>query len=252
MSRGVFFLRTGILEYQADGLAMAGWLAYDEACPGPRPGVLVFPAAPGLGSQVRNAALRLAELGYVALGCDLYGGGRFFDGIEPPIDLLSDLRARLSGVRDRANGAMEALSRHAKVDASRIAAIGYCFGGVMALELARSGAPLAAAIGFHTPLLTERPQDAKNIKGRILICTGSEDREAGSDARAAFEAEMRAGGVDWHLSLYGGVYHSFTNPDAGFYQKPDYARYDPYAHERSWREMLDLLEEVFSPGTIKD
>jgi dienelactone hydrolase len=235
------------LDYEADGLAMQGWLAWDDAISGPRPGVLVFPALPGIGTQIRESAERLAAMGYAALACDLYGGGVFYDDLDIAVPLLAALRGRLDGVRARSRGAFDALRCQAMVDPARIAAIGYCFGGVMALELARDGADIAAAVGFHTPLRTARPQDAKNIKAAVLICTGSEDREANAEDRAAFEQEMRDGGVtDWRLSLYGNVYHSFTNPDADGYGKPDYARYDARAHRRSWTEMHHCLEEAFA------
>ena len=237
-------MRTEAIAYEADGLAMEGWLAFEEGFTAHRPGVLVFPAMPGIGTQVRNAAERLASEGYVALGCDLYGGGRFYDDLQMAGGLLSELRKRLDRVRARAAGGLRALIARPEVDPSRIAAIGYCFGGVMALELARSGADIAAVAGFHTPLGTSRPEDARNIKGKILICTGSKDVEANAAERGDFEAEMDAGGVDWRLSLYGGVYHSFTNPDADAYLKPDYARYDKAAHERSWKEMLMLFDEA--------
>ena len=241
-------IETTTLAYRADGLAMEGWLAFDPGATAPRPGVLVFPALPGLGVQVRNAAERLAELGYVGLGCDLYGGGRFYDDVEEAAKALNPIRNDPIATRRRARGALDALVARPEVDPARIAAIGYCFGGVCSLELARDGAPLAAVVGFHTPLRTTRPEDAPNITAAILICTGSEDREANVDDRATFEAEMRAGGVaDWRLSVYGGVYHSFTNPDADSYGKLDYARYDPRAHARSWAEMLTLFDEVFAP-----
>jgi len=240
-------VQTRALHYQADGLAMTGWLAQDDGRTDRRAGVLVFPAAPGLGTQVRDAAERLAGLGYVALGCDLYGGGRFFDDVDEALVLLAPLRTHAEGVRARAGGALAALAAQPTVDPARVAAIGYCFGGIMALELARGGADLAAVVGFHTPLRAIDPSRPIHIKGQVLICTGSEDREANLQDRAAFEAEMRQGGVDWRMSLYGGVYHSFTNPDADSYGKPDYARYNARAHARSWQEMLTLFDESLGP-----
>jgi len=240
-------IKTQELHYEADGLSMTGWLARDEERSHRGPAVLIFPAAPGLGPQVRNAAERLAALGYVALGCDLYGGARFFDDVDEALVLLNPLRRRADGIRARAGAALAALAAQPWVDPARIAAIGYCFGGIMSLELARSGAALGAVVGFHTPLRAVNPDDPIHIKGQVLICTGSEDREANLQDRAAFEAEMRKGGVDWRMSVYGGVYHSFTNPDADRYNKPDYARYNPRAHERSWQEMLTLFDEALGP-----
>jgi dienelactone hydrolase len=239
-------MRTEVLPYPADGLAMEGWLAYDETLPGPRPGVLVFPAMPGLGVQTRTSAQRLAAAGYVALAADLYGGGQFHDDIDAAMAPFKALRQSADGVVNRARGALDALTALPQVDAAKIAAIGYCLGGLMALELARSGARVAAVVGFHTTLKTPQPGSAANIQGKVLICTGSLDKEAPPEDRAAFEREMSAAGVDWRMSVYGGVYHSFTNPDADSYNNLDYARYDRRAHERSWREMLDLLDEAFA------
>ena len=124
-----------------------------------------------------------------------------------------------------------------------MAAVGYCFGGTLVLELARGGADLRAVVGFHPGLGTSRPEDARDITGTVLLCVGSEDPHVDGDARAAFEAEMRAGGVDWRMHLYGGVQHSFTHPHADRAGIPGLA-YDPAAADRAWRDMLDLFEEV--------
>jgi dienelactone hydrolase len=131
------------------------------------------------------------------------------------------------------------------VDATKIAAIGYCYGGSMALELARSGAPLAGVIGFHSGLATAAPQDANNIKGKVLVCIGADDPSIPPDQRSAFEQEMREGRVDWQMNLYGGVVHSFTNPEADQRGQPERARYDAKADARSWAEMCAFFEEVF-------
>jgi dienelactone hydrolase len=239
-------MRTEILDYPADGLAMQGWLAYDEAAPGPRPGVLIFPAMPGLGVQTRTSAERLAALGYVALACDLYGGGLFYDDIDAAVVALKALRASGTGLLNRAQGALDALVRLPQVDPGRVAAIGYCLGGEMSLDLARSGAAIGAVVGFHTRLTAQRPA-AIHPRCKILICNGALDHEAPPEDRVAFEREMTAAGVDWRLHLYGGVYHSFTNPDADAYNRPDYARYDARAHARSWLQMMGLFDEAFGP-----
>lgn len=161
--------------------------------------------------------------------------------------LLAALRQRVDGIRVRSRGAFHALAAQPVVDPQRIAAIGYCFGGVSSLELARDGADIVALVGFHIPLRTTRPDDARNIKAAILICTGSKDREATVEDRAAFKQEMRDGGVaDRRISLYDNVWHSFINPDADSYGKPDYARYDAHAHRRSWAEMSTFLAETFA------
>jgi dienelactone hydrolase len=131
------------------------------------------------------------------------------------------------------------------VDPNRIAAIGYCFGGTMALELARGGAPVHGVVGFHSGLATKDPADAKNIKGRVLVCIGADDPGIDPASRSAFEAEMRAAGVNWQMSLYGGVVHSFTNPEASKLGNPAFAAYNEQADMRSWSEMLTLFGEIF-------
>ncbi len=115
----------------------------------------------------------------------------------------------------------------------------------MALELARGGAGIAAVTGFHSGLGTPNPQDARNIKGKVLVCIGADDPSIDADARRAFEEEMTAGGVNWQMSVYGGTVHSFTNKEADKLNQPDFVAYSKQADERSWSEMLSLLDEVF-------
>jgi dienelactone hydrolase len=126
--------------------------------------------------------------------------------------------------------------------------IGYCFGGTMALELARDGADLKAVVGFHPGLTSPRPADSANISGSVLMCCGAEDPVVTIEQRQAFEAEMRERGVaDWRLELYGGVGHSFTNPRVTELGMPGFA-FDAAADRRSWRAMLDLLEDKLCPA----
>ena len=132
-------------------------------------------------------------------------------------------------------------SEHA--DAGQVAAIGYCFGGTLSLELARGGAALQAVVGFHSGLATDRPATAGSITAPVLVCIGADDPFIPADQRLAFEEEMRAAGADWRLNLYGGAVHSFTNPEADGSNPA--LRYDRRADERSWRAMLDLFGEVF-------
>lgn len=234
-----------ILTYEADGLAMRSYL-HVGAGTGRRPGILVFPEAFGLSEHAKSRAERLAELGYVALACDLHGEEQIFDGLDQIMPIITELRADPLRIRARAEGGLTALAARPEVDPARIAAIGYCFGGTMAFELARSGAAIRAAIGFHSGLATARPEDAKNIKGKVLACIGADDPGISPDERAAFEQEMRAGGVDWQLHLYGGVVHSFTNPDADARGMPEFLRYDATADARSWAAMHALLDETLA------
>jgi len=132
-----------------------------------------------------------------------------------------------------------------RTDGHRLAAIGFCFGGTLALELARGGADLKAIVGFHSGLATPRPQDAGAIVGKVLVLIGADDPIIPPEQRSAFEDEMRAGGVDWQLHLYGGVQHSFTNPRANNTGLPGIAYHEP-TDRRSWRAMRDLFDETLS------
>jgi dienelactone hydrolase len=235
-------MRQEILTYEADGLSMRSQLFFDPGAP-PRAGVLVFPEAFGLNDHATGRAKRLAALGYVALACDLHGEGLIVDDLPEAMELLQPLFDDPSRVRARAAGALRALVARPEVDASRVAAIGFCF--PMPLELARSGADLRAAIGFHTGLATKAPAaTAPAIRARILVCIGADDPFIPPDQRAAFEAEMRNAGADWQLQLYDGTVHSFTNPEAAKRNMPDAIRYSAEADERSWASALDLLFET--------
>jgi dienelactone hydrolase len=238
-------MHTEILTYEADGLRMESHLFVDRMRDERRPGVLVFPEAFGLGDHTKDQARRLAELGYVALACDLHGEGEVMTDREKMMAVLGPLRQAPERIRDRAGGGLTALLGRDEVDPARIASIGYCFGGTMSLELARGGAPIAGVVGFHSGLATERPEDAKDITARILVLIGADDPAVPPEQRAAFEAEMRAGKVDWQMKLYGGVVHSFTNPDADAMGMPDVARYDAVADQRSWDEMIAFFGEIF-------
>ncbi len=233
--------------YSAGGLDMEGELFLPAGSSDPRPGVIVFPEGFGISDHSRMRAQRLAGLGYAALACDLHGQAKLYDDLVVVMTLLEALRGDPDQTRARASGAFEAFALLPAVDASRIAAIGYCFGGTMALELARSGADLCGIAGFHSGLATSRPEDAANIRGRVLVCLGADDPRIDAGQRNAFEDEMRAGGVQWEMMVFGKVVHSFTNPDADRLGRPDFARYDARADHRSWAALTELLGEVFAP-----
>jgi dienelactone hydrolase len=139
--------------------------------------------------------------------------------------------------------ALAALKAQPRVDAGKLAAVGYCYGGAAALELARGGADLKAVVGFHSTLTTARPRDAANIKGKVLVHIGADDPAVPAEQCAAFQQEMTAGGVDWRLMLYGRTGHSFTNPEADSWGLPGFS-YAADADRRSWAATKDLFQEV--------
>jgi dienelactone hydrolase len=230
------------IEYFYDGLRLVGHLAVDETTPGKRPAVLISHDAGGLSAHPKSTARRLAELGYVAFALDYYG-----DGQPLPPEQIGERFSQLAGdpgrTRAMAQAGLDVLLASEYADAGRVAAIGYCFGGTMALELAREGADLQAVVGFHSGLSTTQPAEASVITGTVLVCIGADDPIIPPDQRLAFEEEMRAAGVDWRMHLYGGAVHSFTNPGADGSHPA--IRYDRRADELSWRAMVELFKEVF-------
>jgi dienelactone hydrolase len=235
------------IAYRADGLDMIGHLVVDESRTTPGPAVLVSHEGGGLDEHAKAKAQRLAALGYVAFALDYHGGGQ-----RPPADQamsrLQALRTEPERIRALGQAGLDVLLAQAETEPSRVAAIGFCFGGTLSLEMARGGAALQAVVGFHSGLATSRPDDARNIVGSVLVCIGSEDPIVTPEQRADFEREMRDGGVDWRLDLYGGAGHSFTNPAADRLGMAGFA-YDASADERSWRAMIDLFDERLGSPT---
>jgi dienelactone hydrolase len=233
-------MRTETVTYEADGLSFKSEI-FVEAGTEPKPGVLVFPEAFGLGDHARHRAEGLAKLGYAALACDIHGNGRLVSDLGEALGLLKPLYADTKRMRARGLAALKVLKAREEVVPERTASIGFCFGGTMSLELARSGADLQAVVGFHSGLSTTAPKtDAKAYRGRVLVCIGADDPFISPDERKTFEAEMRDAGVDWQMHLYGGVVHSFTNVEAEKRNNPA-MRYSEAADKESWASMQELF-----------
>ena len=233
------------VEYKEGDTLLQGFLAYDDALAGKRPGVLVIHEWNGLNPQVEKRAEMLAGLGYVAFAADIYG-----KGVRPKNPAESGAEARKYRadrplLRRRAAAGLQVLAQNPRVDAGKLAAMGYCFGGGAALELARSGAPIRGAVSFHGNLDTPNPQDAQNIKGKVLVLHGDADPAVPREQVEAFRAEMGAAKVDYQFVAYGGAVHSFTNPNAGNDPSKGSA-YDERADRRSWEAMKQFFAEIFS------
>jgi len=237
-------LQTRTIEYRQGDTVLEGYLAFDTAGPARKPGVLIVHEWTGLGSYAKSRAEQLARLGYVAFAADIYG-----KGVRPnnPKDagatatIYKNDRALL---RERVKAGLDELRRQQGVDAARIAAIGYCFGGTTVLELARSGADVKGIVSFHGGLDTPSPQDAKNIRSKVLALHGADDPYVPAEQVKAFEDEMRGGNVDWQLVKYSKAVHSFTNPDAGNDNSKG-AAYNAEADRRSWEAMQSFFKEIF-------
>ncbi len=237
-------MKQQLLEYTAGGITFKGQLFLGEDLSDKRPGVIVFPEAFGLNEHALVRARRLAELGYVAFAADPHGDGTVFPDLPSVSPAIRALYADRNAWRARLLAAFDALRAQPQVDSGRIAAIGFCFGGACCLELARSGAPLAAIVTFHAGLIVETDGDAGRIKAKVLVCNGADDAVVKSEALDAVIAEFRRDGVDWQLIQYGNTVHSFTNPDADARGVPNF-RYSADAERRSWAAMRGLFDEVF-------
>ncbi len=238
-------IHTEPIEYKQGDQTFEGFLAYDGAKEGRRPGVLVAHEWMGLGPYAERRARQLAELGYIAFAVDMYGKGvRPKDAVEAG-SMAGALKDNRRMMRERAAAGLEVLRQYPLTDPAHIAAIGYCLGGTTVLELARSGADLRGIVSFHGGLATPTPQDAKHIHGKVLALHGADDPFVKPEEVADFEQEMREGGVNWQLVKYGGAVHSFTNPDSGRDASKG-AAYNEQADRRSWAEMRQFLDEVFS------
>ena len=231
-------IKSETINYKQGETTLEGSLVYDDAT-----GAKLFPAWWGPSAQDKDVAD--AKLGYVAFVADLYGKGVRPDSIPAAAEESGKYYKDRPLALARAQAALDQLRQSPMVDASKLAAIGYCFGGMPALDLARSGAPLLDVVTFHGSLFsTPNPESNKNIKGHVLVLHGAADPVVNAEAVTKFEKEMSDAGVDWQVVLYGnGVLHAFT--DHVHIQAPDHGiKYDAEADKRSWRAMTDLLKST--------
>ncbi len=239
-------IKTETVPYTIGNTEYRGFLAYDDSVSDKRPGVLIGPEWWGLNDYAKHRAEQLAGLGYVAFAMDPYGGGKTTTDPKEAGKMAGALRGGdRKELRERAAAALAQLKKNEHVDPARIGAIGYCFGGTMALELARSGADVLGVVSFHGSLATPHPEDAKNIKGKVLICHGGDDTFESPAEVQGFQEEMRDAHVDWQMNIYSGAVHAFTNPDADKFAIKGIA-YNANADRRSWQAMRNFFDEVFA------
>ncbi|MBD1552013.1 dienelactone hydrolase family protein [Pseudomonas typographi] len=234
------------LVYQIDGTAYESRLVFDANISSPRPGLVMAPNWMGITEGAERIAQAVASQGYVVLLADLYGQGVRPSSPGEAVAAMTPLKSDRALLRKRMKQALEQLKaqKSASVDTANLAAFGFCFGGACALDLARAGAELKAAVSFHGTLDAPDPADAKRITGSVLVLHGEADPLVPREQIPAFIDEMNAAGVDWQLVSYGGAYHSFTDPEAN---NPGKQVYNKKVADRAFQAMHNLLAEVFQP-----
>ena len=238
-------VKTKQIEYKQGDTTLQGFVAYDTAARGKRPGVLVVHEWWGHNEHARNQAVRLARAGYVGFALDLYGKGKVASHPDDAKKFMEQAIKDPGVVGARFNAAIEALKKQPGVDPDKIGAIGYCFGGAVILEMARSGADLDAVGVFHGPLVAHGPPAQKGkVKARILVQTGGADSMVPKEQVAAFAKEMKAAGANFRVITYPKAKHSFTNPTADKVGMPALG-YDAEVDKKSWSELTAFLKQAF-------
>ena len=233
-------INTQAVAYRDGDTELTGEFAWDAERGDPRPGILVVHGGAGLDSHAKGRAKRLAELGFVAFACDMYGNG-VAGNRESVMARIAELRDDTAKLCQRAGAGIDVLRSHPQVD-GRVAAVGYCFGGMVTLELARSGADIAGAVSVHGSLSTARLTQAGAVKAKILVCHGSLDPHVPMTQVNAFVQEMNDAGVDWQLMVYGSAMHGFTHEPGP--AVPGVA-YNAMADARSATAIQDFFNETF-------
>lgn len=237
-------IKTETIEYYDGKDLLEGLVCYDDAKTGVRPVVIVVHEWNGINEHTRIRCRQLASMGYIAFAADIYGKGIRPKNTEESAKQATIYKSNITLFRSRMNAALSEVRKLKNADKSRIAAIGYCFGGTGVLELARSGAMINGVVSFHGSLSTPNPDDAKNIKCKVLVLHGADDPFVKDEEVLAFEKEMRDASVDWQLVKFGNAVHSFTNPSAGFDNSKG-AAYNEKADTRSWEMLKQFFNEIF-------
>jgi len=235
------------VSYRQGSTVMKGLVAYDNSIEGKRPGILVVHEWWGHNSYARSRAKQLAKLGYTALAVDMYGNGKIADHPEDAGKFSGAVGGNLPLAKARFDAAVEKLKQQDSVDSEKIAAIGYCFGGGIVINMARMGTDLAGVVSFHGSIGTKTPAKEGDIKTRIRVFNGADDPFVTEEQIEAFEIEMNDAGVDYKFVNYPDTKHSFTNPDADKYGKKFNLplKYNKKSDKLSWKAMQEFFEEIF-------
>ena len=236
------------VDYQANGVTMKGYIAYDDAIKGKRPGVLVVHEWWGHNEYARKRARMLAELGYTALAVDMYGDGKTAAHPKDAGAFAGEVKKNMDTATARFKAAKSLLAKHSATDDKKIAAIRYCFGGGIVLEMARRGLDLAAVVSFHGSLTTQSPAKPGQVKAKVLVCNGEADPFVKPDQITAFKQEMKNAKVNFEFKSYPDAKHAFTNPAATENGKKFNIplAYNEKADKKSWSDMKAFLKSVFN------
>jgi dienelactone hydrolase len=235
-------VKSRVVEYAHEGVPLQGYMAWDDAAKGRRPGVIVVHEWWGHNAHARNAADKLAAAGYVAFALDMFGKGKLATHPDSAQAFVAQAMQSAGTLPGRFDTALGLLKAEGGVDPARIGAIGYCFGGMVVLEMARHGADLRAVGTFHAALNAQSPAEPGKVKSKLLVQTGDADPFIPAETVAAFEKEMQAAGANYRLIHYPGVKHSFTNPDAAKAGMPA-LEYNASAARKSWAELMRFFKK---------
>lgn len=234
---------TKLVEYDHQGVALEGMLAWDDSIAGPRPGVLVAHTWAGRGEFEMGKARALAELGYVGFAIDMYGKGVLGTSPEENAALMAPLMEGRGLLQARIGRAVEVIREQPEVDSTQVVATGYCFGGLTVLDLARSGSDVLGVVSLHGLFLPPEGNAGRAINAKVLCLHGYDDPMAQPQAMIDLAAEMTAAGADWQVHAYGNTVHAFSNPAA---TNPEMGTvYNADADRRSQQAMENFLEECF-------
>lgn len=238
-------IKTETVEYKAGDTTLKGFLAYDDALKGERPGILVMPEWWGLTDYPKSRARQLAEMGYVAFAADMYGDGKTTEDPKEAGQWSSEVKNDKEARRARQKAALQVLKDRPEVSDEEIAVIGFCFGGAMGLDMLRAGMDIDGVVTFHGALATDSPaKKGEASEARVLVLHGAADPLVPPAEVEAFEKEMKEAGITYHIVKYPEAKHAFSNPDADKYGLPPVA-YQKEAAEQSWQAMSQFLAELF-------
>jgi dienelactone hydrolase len=244
-------IKTQEVEYKQGSTVLQGFVAFDDAIKGKRPGVLIVHEWWGHNEHAREQARRIAKAGYVGFALDMFGKGKLATHPEDAKAFTAEATASPAIEKARFDAALAVLKKQPEVNPKQIAAIGYCFGGGVALDMARMGEPLAVVATFHGSLATKEPAKKGAVKPKLLILAGADDPMVNKEAVAKFKEEMTAAGAKYEVIEYPGAKHAFTNPEAGKFGVPG-LEYNAKADQESFAALIKLLTETFgAPKTAE-